>query len=95
MLGLINRALQCFLRDTYGPDTWARVACRAEVGVEGFEPLLIYDDALIEAVLQAETEVLARPRDTVLEDMGTYLAVSSTHLDVYKRQIRVNPVAIT
>ena len=71
MLGLINRALQCFLRDTYGPDTWARIACRAEVGVEGFEPLLIYDDALIEAVLQAATEVLARPRDT----------------DVYKRQL--------
>ena len=91
MLGLINRALQCFLRDTYGSETWARIARRAEVGAEGFEPLLIYDDAWIETVLQAATEVLARPRDTVLEDMGTYL-VSHRNLESVRRLLRFGGV---
>ena len=45
MHGLINRAIQCFLRDTYGADLWAQVAEASEIGVEGFEAMLDYPDA--------------------------------------------------
>lgn len=87
MHGLINRALQCFLRDSYGPDVWADIARRADLGFDGFEPLLIYDDALTEAVLRASARVLDRPRDTVLEDLGTYL-VSHPNLESLRRLLR-------
>ncbi len=73
MHGLINRSLQGFLRDTYGADTWSFVAEKAGVGPEGFEAMLSYDDALTDRVLEAATDRLARPRDTLLEDLGMYL----------------------
>lgn len=87
MLGLINRALQGFLRDTYGAEIWAGIVRRADLGFDGFEPLLIYDDALTDAVIRAAAEELARPRETVLEDLGTYL-VSHRNLEPLRRLLR-------
>ena len=40
MHGLVNRSVQCFLRDTYGADLWAAVAAEAGVAPEGFEALM-------------------------------------------------------
>ena len=37
MLGLINRSIQCFVRDTYGQDVWAEVAKRAGSATIDFE----------------------------------------------------------
>lgn len=71
MLGLINRTIQCFLRDTYGGAVWADVSRR--MGVDGFESLARYPAEVTEALLAAATTVLDRPRDSVLEDLGTYL----------------------
>lgn len=73
MHGLINRSLQSFLRDTYGCDLWAAVAEKAGVGPEGFEAMLSYDDALTDMVLAAATDILAKPRDALLEDLGMFL----------------------
>jgi len=87
MHGLINRSIQCFLRDTYGPDIWALVATEARLGFDSFEAMLSYDTALTEAVIVAATRVLDRPRDTVLEDFGTYL-VSHPNLEPLRRLLR-------
>ena len=91
MHGLINRSIQCFLRDTYGPRLWAEVADRAGLGVDGFEAMLPYPDALTPALLNAAARVLDRPRDGVLEDIGTYL-VSHPGIPALRRLLRFGGV---
>ncbi len=91
MLGFINRAFEGFLRDTYGPDLWAQVADAAGLGFDRFESMLQYDPALTESVIRAATQVLRRPRDTILEDVGTYL-VSHPNLERLRRLLRFGGV---
>lgn len=91
MHGLINRSIECFLRDTYGPAAWAAVAEGAGLGFAGFEPMLTYDDALTDAVLAAAAVRLGRPREAVLEDLGTYL-VSHPNLEALRRLLRFGGV---
>lgn len=94
MHGLINRAFQCFVRDTYGVETWVRVARGARLGFDSFEPMLPYDLSQTEAVIDTATRVLARPRETLLEDMGTYL-VSHPNLERLRRLLRFGGVTFT
>lgn len=74
MHGLVNRSIQCFLRDTYGAELWAAVAAETGIAPEGFEALLRYEDALTEAVLAAAARRLDKPREALLEDLGIFLA---------------------
>ncbi len=57
MHGLINRALQTFISDTFGLAAWAEIQQRAGItpllGPEGFEAMQLYDDSLTDAVLAA------------------------------------------
>lgn len=85
--GLINRSIQCFIRDTYGPESWDAVARQAQIEATGFEAMFRYDDALTDAMLSAATEVLAKPRVMLLEDLGTYL-VSHPNLEALRRLLR-------
>ncbi|GHC13857.1 hypothetical protein GCM10007291_09670 [Gemmobacter nanjingensis] len=87
MHGLINRAIQCFLRDTYGHPLWSAVAQAAQPGLEGFEPMLLYEPGLTDRVIDAAARLLARPRDTVLEDLGIYL-VSHPNVQGLRRLLR-------
>ena len=77
MHGLVNRAFQCFLSDTFGIALWNAVAADAglaeALGTDGFEAMSLYDDALTEAMLTAACIRLSRPRESLLEDLGTYL----------------------
>ncbi len=73
MHGLVNRSLQCFLRDTYGAALWAGIADAAAVDAQGFEAMLSYDDALTDAVLDAAALALSKPRAALLEDWGMFL----------------------
>lgn len=91
MHGLINRSIQCFLRDTYGPATWAAVADAAGLGFDSFEPMLTYDTALTAATIDAAACVLNRPRESILEDLGTYL-VSHPNLESLRRLLRFGGV---
>lgn len=91
MQGLINRAIQSFVRDTYGDATWAAVAREARLGFDSFEPMLHYDTAVTAAVIAAATQVLDRPRETLLEDLGTYL-VSHPNLEALRRLLRFGGV---
>lgn len=78
MHGLINRTIQGFLRDTYGAGLWSRVARALDIGTEGFEAMLHYDDNSAERMLAAAATELGRSRETILEDIGTWLVSSAT-----------------
>ena len=91
MLGLINRAIQCFVRDTYGEDIWAGVARGAALDGVGFEAMLFYDDTLTDQVLDQVVRLLNKPRDEVLEDIGTYL-VSHPNVESLRRLLRFGGV---
>jgi len=77
MHGLVNRSIQCFVRDTYGPDHWQIAARRAGWENGPFDPLQVYDDALTLALVDAVAAVLNKPREAMLEDLGTYLVSQS------------------
>ena len=91
MHGLMNRAIQCFVRDTYGPPAWRDVAARADLGPHGFEAMLSYDDAITWTVLRLVCERLCKPEDAVLEDLGTYL-VSHPNVEALRRLLRFGGV---
>lgn len=73
MHGLMNRAIQCFLRDTYGAEAWATVAGQAGIGPEGFEAMMVYPDSVTESLLSVACVHLSKPRDALLEDIGIWL----------------------
>lgn len=91
MHGLINRAIQSFLADTYGPEVWAVIAREAQVPVGGFEAMLSYDAAITGDMLAAAESVLDRPREGILEDLGTYL-VSHRNREGLRRLLRFGGV---
>lgn len=73
MNGLINRAIQCFLRDGWGAAAWQDAARASGVPARGFEPMLTYPPEVTERLLQVAADRLNRDRDCLLEDLGTYL----------------------
>ncbi|MBJ3763444.1 heme NO-binding domain-containing protein [Maribius pontilimi] len=81
MHGLINRSLQNFVQDVYGPEVWTDVVARAELEFDEFEAMLTYDDDLSFSVLQATCDQLSKPREVLLEDLGTYLV---THPNTWR-----------
>jgi len=87
MHGLINKGLQAFLAETYGRETWGRIAARAEVPREGFEALLVYDARMTLALLDAAEDALGKSRTVLLEDFGTYL-VSHPSTEPVRRLLR-------
>lgn len=94
MHGLINKAIQCYVRDTHGDLAWKQVIRQAALGFEGFEAMLSYDDSVTEQVLTASVAVLGRPRETILEDLGTFL-VSNHGSDGVRRLLRFGGVTFT
>ncbi|PIE15681.1 MAG: heme NO-binding protein [Rhodobacterales bacterium] len=91
MHGLINRSLEFFISDTYGADIWQDVARGAGLGFAHFESMLEYDDSLTYAVLDAAVIRLSKPREILLEDMGTYL-VSNPKVEALRRLLRFGGV---
>jgi len=98
MHGLVNKSLQTFLVDTFGMAAWQEIAHRSGVaqalGPDGFESMQIYDDSLTEALVDAAVAVLHCPRDSLLEDMGTYL-VSNERMEPLRRLLRFGGVSFT
>lgn len=91
MHGLINRSVQCFIRDSYGPATWAGVAREARLDPGGADAMLTAEPALTGVLIDAAHRVLGHPRDTLLEDLGTYLA-SHPNMMVVRRLLRFGGV---
>jgi len=91
MHGLINKALESFLGDTYGSRAWQSVLDRAglgdQIGADGFDSLMVYPDDVTHRLLSAAEAVLERPRESLLEDLGTYL-VSHPRCERLRRLFR-------
>lgn len=98
MHGLISKAIQSFLRDSHGESLWDEVAMRSgvalQLGPDGFEAMQLYDPALVEAVIAQAALLLATPRESLLEDLGTYL-VSNDRLEALRRLLRFGGVSFT
>lgn len=87
MHGLVNRSIQCFIRDVYGADVWQQVCAAAGLGHADFEAMLHYDDADTLAVLRAASARLDKGVEALLEDMGHYL-VTQPERDALRRLLR-------
>lgn len=87
MHGMVNRAIQCFIRDTYGPAVWVSVVKDADIEFENFEAMLSYPDGYTVDILNASARQLAKPLETILEDIGTYL-VSHPNVEAIRRLLR-------
>jgi hypothetical protein len=84
MHGMINRGLQTFVRDTYGPGKWEQVCIDADLSFNSFETMLRYDDAITDRVLEATAKMLRKSRNEVLEDFGNFV-VSNERLGAIPR----------
>ena len=73
MHGLLNKAIEVFVIDRYGLTTWDRIAAAACLDPPEFEAMACYADTLTDTVLQAASDLLERPRATLLEDLGIHL----------------------
>lgn len=73
MHGLVNHALEGYLRDTFGAARWQVIAHRAGLGFDRFEPLMSYPPDLTEVVVAAASDCLGRSGEALLEDLGTWL----------------------
>jgi hypothetical protein len=87
MHGLVNRAIQCFYRDTYGTQAWSDLVRGLNLPFSQFEPMLHYDSQLTHDMVAEMARVLDKPVDTVLEDLGTYL-VSHPNVEALRRLLR-------
>lgn len=87
MHGVVNRAVECFLRDTYTTDVWNDVADAAGHHERSFEALLSYDPATTERVIRAAEARIGKQRDALLEDLGIYL-VSHPRYEALRRLLR-------
>ncbi|WP_323019747.1 heme NO-binding domain-containing protein [Pararhodobacter sp.] len=98
MHGLVNKALQSFISDAFGGVVWRDVAQHSGItqllGADGFEAMQSYDDSLTEAVLDAAVVLLRRPRDSLLEDLGTYL-IYNERMEPLRRLLRFGGVSFT
>lgn len=73
MHGLINRSIQNFICDTYGEHIWKTTAADAGIAPEDFEPMLLYEDAVTQRMVDSACRLLGRRRADLLEDLGTFL----------------------
>lgn len=91
MHGLINRGIQRFVTDSYGEAKWHAVTRYAGMDFTDFEAMWTYDDSVTPRVLAAICDVLDRPYEDLLEDIGTYL-VSHANVEALRRLLRFGGV---
>jgi len=87
MQGLVNRAVERFVCDTYGRETWQAIMRGLDLGFSEFEAMLNYDPEITPRLLAAVTAALDRPQADILEDIGTYL-VSHPNAAAVRRLLR-------
>jgi hypothetical protein len=87
MHGLINRAIQRFVTDSYGEAKWLAATQHAGLEFSDFEAMWTYDDAITPRILASVCDVLDRPYEELLEDIGTYL-VSHANVAALRRLLR-------
>lgn len=91
MHGLINRAIECFVRDTYGAPVWHDLVQALDLDFTEVEPMLGYPADLPGRMLDALETRLTKPRPEIEEDIGTYL-VSHPNAERLRRLLRFGGV---
>lgn len=91
MHGLINRSVQNFVCDSFGPEIWAQIVQRADIGCSEFEAMLSYDDDITPRLVSSMAAITRRTPPELLEDLGTYL-VSTPKLEGVRRLLRFGGV---
>jgi hypothetical protein len=91
MHGLINRSIECFVCDSYGPAAWKAVAREANLAHGGYEAMLTYVPGLTATLIASAERVLSHPRETILEDLGTYIG-SHVNMMAVRRLLRFGGV---
>ena len=98
MHGLINKAIQSFITDSFGEAVWQRVSAQSgvaqDLGPDGFEAMQQYDDRITDSMLAVAARLLERTRCSLLEDLGTYL-VCNPRLASLRRLLRFGGVSFT
>ena len=87
MHGVVNKAIECFLRDTYTAADWDGIVDAAGLHEQSFEAMLTYDPAITERVITAAEARIGKQRDALLEDLGIYL-VSHPRYEALRRLLR-------
>lgn len=77
MLGLVNRSIQGFVTDAHGPAAWAAVAAATASGIADYESLTDYPAAETADLVFTAARVLDKPRERLLEDLGTWLVTAA------------------
>lgn len=87
MHGSVNKAIELFVRESYGEEIWRE--CIFQIGLEfsEFEPLLSYPDTITDDLIAGLSRQLDKPVIDVLEDIGTYL-VSHPTVEPVRRLLR-------
>jgi Haem-NO-binding len=79
MFGLLLRSIQAYVRATFGMVVWARILRAASHPADGFEPMLPYDQVVLDDLISACAAELDRPAEVILEDVGTFLVADQQH----------------
>jgi len=79
MYGLVNRALQRFICNSYGESAWTEIAQVSGLRLDEFEPLLLYPDELTERIVAAAALRLRQGPGELLEDLGTFLVAHPSY----------------
>ncbi len=91
MNGLINRAIACFVRDSYGVPVWEEVMARLGIDESAFEPLMPCDPGVTARLVEAVAARFSRSSADLLEDLGTYL-VAQPRSEAIRRLLRFGGV---
>ena len=91
MHGLVNKALEKFIVDTYGIDAWRMIAQRSELDDLHFESMMVYDYEVTPRVIDCACDVLRADRADLLQNLGTFL-VSQPSQQAVRRLLRFGGV---
>lgn len=74
MHGLMNRAIEGFVRQGYGAPRWREVAGRIGLAEDAIQPFRRYPFAMTRQLTAAAAAILDKPEAEVIEDVGAWLA---------------------
>ena len=74
MHGTIFAELQKYVVSKLGEDAWLALKREAGVSRDSYDPLEIYPDAEVAALVTAGSRVAGLPADALLEDFGAFIA---------------------
>lgn len=91
MHGLVNKAIEAFVKDTYGDAAWGAVAQAADLADPSFEAMMVYSEQLTPRIVSSALDVLNAEKADFLQSLGTYL-VSQPAQRAVRRLLRFGGV---